>query len=77
MDKKLKTYTPVGLNTKTQIFSSFIPLTLPFNKTSTAIVARIKSHISKKPELKDNIFILPSYSNNINLHKLLAPTKFV
>lgn len=75
--KKLKTYTPVGLNTKTQIFSSFIPLTLPFNKTSTAIVARIKSHISKKPELKDNIFILPSYSNNINLQKLLAPTKFV
>lgn len=74
---RLNTFYPVGLNTKTQTHSNFIPLILPFNKTSLMCVARIKSLISGNPELNENIIPLPCYRNNSNLQKVLAPTKFV
>lgn len=74
---RLKSYSPYGINSKTFLKSPFVPLTQPFSKCSTLLMTRIKSLIKNNPELKNTLIPLPSYINNKNLVKLLAPTKLI
>jgi len=74
---KLHCLSPVGLNTISLHKSCFVPLTLPYCKTSIAFSNQVKSLIAKNEKLKETLVPLLHYSNNSNLKRLLAPTKLV
>lgn len=75
--KRLQTFSPIGINIKTQLKSPFVTLTLPFSKSSSLLVANVKELFNNNLQLKNTLIPLPSYSNNRNLKKLLAPTKLI
>ncbi len=74
---KLGTQIPKGLNTMTQYGSGFIPLILPYSKTSNFLANRIKNLISHNQDLHEKVIPLTSFSKNRSLRGFLALTKFV
>ena len=73
--KKLQTFSPHGLNNNTLLHTADIPLTLLFSKSATNLSRVIKSKLAEEDSLRPFINFIPAYSNNPNLHKLLAPTR--